>query len=104
VLELIGAGFVLVIALILIGLAWAALSAVFWVVLLPFKLLGLVFRGLAALFALPFLLVFGLAGALLFGAGALIFLLPLLPFVLVVLGAALLVRRNRGTRTTPATP
>lgn len=53
-------------------------SLVFWVVLLPFRLLGLVFRGLAFLLFLPFLLVLG---------GGLVFLIGL-PLLLTVLVAA----------------
>ena len=103
--ELIGVASVLLVGLVLVGLAWAALSLFFGLVLLPFKLLGLMFRGLAALLALPFLLIFGLAALILFGAGALVFLLlPLLPLALVVLAVILLARRGRGAGATPATP
>lgn len=93
--ELIALGILVVFGLALAGIVWAALSLVFWVVLLPFKLLGLAFRGVAVLFALPFILVFGLVGALVFGAGVLLFLFPLVPFALLVLAAIWLVRRNR---------
>jgi hypothetical protein len=95
VFELIALGSVLLVMLVVIGIVCAALSLAFWVILLPFKLFGLALRGAAVLLALPFLLIFGIAGALLFGAGVLMFLLPALPFLLIVLGAIWLVRRNR---------
>jgi hypothetical protein len=96
VLELIGVGSLLLLGLVLVGLVWAALSLVFWVILLPFKLLGLAFRGVAVLFALPFLLIFGFLGVLLFGAGVLVFLLPVVPFALLVVAVVWLVRRSHG--------
>jgi hypothetical protein len=89
-------------AFLVLSLVWAALSMVFWVVLLPFKLLGLVFRGMAALLLLPLLLVFALVGCLIFGAGMLVFLIPAFPVVLLVLFAVWLVRGRGVPR--PHTP
>ena len=92
--EVLGLGFGLM-ALVAIGLVLATVALVLWVVLLPFRILGVAFKLAAALLALPFLLVFALIGATLFGAGILLFLTPALPFVLVVLFVFWLVRRNR---------
>ena len=63
------AGFVVLSALA------GVVSLVFWVVLLPFKLLGFVFRGLALLLFLPFMLLLG---------GGIVFLVGL-PIVFAVL-------------------
>lgn len=76
-----------------VGLVVAGFSLVMWIVLLPFRFLGLVFKGLGLLFALPFMLLFGAIGALIFGLGAFVFLVPFLPFVLL---AFLLWRWIRG--------
>lgn len=58
-------------------------SLVFWVVLLPFKLLGLVFRGIAFLLLLPVLLLLG--GGVVFLVG-----LPILLTLLVIAVPAVL--------------
>ena len=71
-----------VIGVAVLGLLGAVVALVCWLFVLPFKLLGLAFRGLAFLFALPFLLIVGLVGALVFGAGALMFIFPALPILL----------------------
>lgn len=88
-------GFVIVAALALLG-SLAAL--VLWVFVLPFKLLAFVFRGLAGLLALPFLLVFGIIGAVLFAAGMFAFFVPALPFVLLGMGIWWLMRRRHPVR------
>jgi hypothetical protein len=69
--------------LIVMSALAGVVSLVFWVVLLPFRLLGFVFRGLAFLLFLPFLLLLG--GGLLFLVG-----LPLLLTVLVAAAPAVL--------------
>ena len=92
--ELAVAGALALAALIFLGLIWAVVSMVFSLVLLPFKLLGFVFKGVAALLLLPFMLVFGLVGFLLFGAGILVLLLPALPLVLLALGIWWLAKRR----------
>jgi hypothetical protein len=92
--ELFVAGFVAVIVLAAFGLLAALASFLWWVILLPFKLLAFTFKGLAALLALPFLLLFGFLGFLLFGVGMLAFLLPALPFVLIALLIVALFRRR----------
>jgi len=60
-----------------------AVSLVFWVVLLPFRLLGLVFRGIAFLLFLPILLLVG-------GGIVLVVGLPILLTLLVVAAPAIL--------------
>lgn len=77
IVSVLGAVGALVGLIVLSALA-GVLSLVFWVVLLPFRLLGLVFRGLAFLLFLPFLLLLG---------GGLVLLLGL-PILLTVLVAA----------------
>ncbi len=92
--ELLVMGAVGLAVLSVIGLFGAIASLVCWVLVLPFKLLGLVFRGLGLLLALPFLMIAGLLGAILFGAGLLFFLIPLLPIALLVAAAWWLVNRR----------
>ena len=77
-----------------LGILGSILSLVLWVLFLPFQLLGLVFRGLGVLLALPFLLLVGLFGIAVFGAGLVAFLLPALPLILLVLGIVWLMRRR----------
>ena len=60
-----------------------AVSLVFWVVLLPFRLLGLVFRGIAFLLFLPILLLVG-------GGIVLVVGLPILLTLLVIAAPAVL--------------
>jgi len=94
VFEVLGLGFGLM-ALVAFGLVLATVAVVLWVVLLPFRLLGVALKLAAFLLALPFLLLFGVLGAAIFGAGILLFLTPALPFLLLVIAVFWLVRRNR---------
>ena len=96
-LELILFGVLVLVGLAVFGALWAVVSLVCWVLFLPFKLLGLVFRGLAFLLALPFLLLAGVGGLLLFGFGLTLFFLPALPLLLVALGVWWLMRRRSRT-------
>lgn len=90
-------------AAIIFGVLLSLGSLLFGLITLPFTLLGLVFRGLGVLLALPFLLVFGLIGVALFGAGVLVFFVPALPVLLLIAIAVWLVRRTgRGARSTTA--
>ena len=93
-LELFVIGVLVFVGLALFGALWAVASLILWVLLLPFKLLGLVFRGLAFLLVLPFLAVAGVLGALFFGAGMLLFFIPALPLVLIALGVWWLLKRR----------
>ncbi len=81
-------------ALVVVGTLVAAASLVGWILFLPFKLLGLLLRGLGLVLALPFILLAGVLGFLVFGAGVLALVLPALPFVLVALGIVWLIRHN----------
>jgi hypothetical protein len=90
-------GFVLV---AVFGLFAALASLLWWLVLLPFKLIAFTFKGVAALLLLPFMLLFGLVGFLLLGAGMLAFFVPALPFVLIAaLVWTLFRRREKSTAT-----
>ena len=94
-IELIVLAVVVTIVLSVLGLVATVLSFAFWLILLPFKLLGLLLKGLAFLAALPFLLLFGVIALCVGGLGALVLLGPLLPFVLVVALVIWLVRGDR---------
>jgi hypothetical protein len=102
VIELLILGVLLLVGIAVFGLLGSVLSLVFWVLFLPFHLLGLVFRGLGVLLALPFILLAGLVGIAVFGAGLILFLLPALPLVLLVLAIWWLMRRR--SRAPAATP
>ena len=93
-LELVVLGVLGMAALLVFGVLGAIAAFVWWIVVLPFKLLGLMFRGAAVLLALPFLLIAGFIGLLVFGAGVLAFMMPALPLVLLILGVVWLVRRR----------
>ena len=69
--------------LVILSALAGVVSLVFWIVLLPFKLLGFVFRGLAFLLFLPFLLLLG--GGIVFLVG-----LPILLAVLATVAPAVL--------------
>jgi len=83
VIELFVLGVLGLVALAVCGVFVAAISLVLWVVFLPFRILGFLFRGLGLLLALPFMLIFGLLGLVIFGFGSLIFLVPFAPLALV---------------------
>ena len=89
-------------AFVVFGALSFAASMVGWIVVLPFKLLGLLFRGAAFLLALPFILVFGALAAVIGGFGLVVFCLPLIPFALIVWLAWRLVRGNRAQVTSSA--
>ena len=78
-----------------VGAVAAVFGFVVWLVLLPFRIVGLAIKGVLFLFTLPLLIVFGVL-ALVFGGFGLTFLLvPMLPFLLIVAFVSWLVRRNR---------
>lgn len=81
-------------ALVVIGTLLAAASLLGWLISLPFRLFGLLLRGVGLLIGLPFLIVGVVLGVVFFGVGALIALVPLLPLVLLVLGVVWLVRHS----------
>lgn len=81
--------------LVILSTLAGVLSLVFWVVLLPFRLLGLVFRGIAFLLLLPFALVLGGGILLVIGLPVLVTLLVLAaPAVLFALAIVWLARRG----------
>ena len=67
---------------------------VLWMVFLPFRIMGWILQAFALLLMLPIIAVVGLFGFAVVGAGVLMFLLPVIPFVLIALGAWWLVRRK----------
>jgi len=75
-------------------LALGVLAMVLWVVLLPFRILGFVFQGIAMLLWLPVMILFGVLGAVIFGFGALIFFFPLVPLALLALLVWWLMKRK----------
>jgi hypothetical protein len=74
----------LFVALLTIGVLVGAFSLVFWALTLPFRLLGLAFRAIGLLLALPLLLPIGIVLLALAGVGLFLALLPALPVVLLV--------------------
>ena len=92
--ELLVLGFLGLVALVVVGLFASLLTFACWVLFLPFKILGLIFKGLGALLAFPFILLFGIIGAVIFGFGALLFLAPALPLVLLAALVLWLARRR----------
>jgi hypothetical protein len=84
VFGLLGLGALAFVGIAVMGLLASVVALVCWVFVFPFRLLGFVFRGFAGLLALPFLLLFGLLGVVLFAAGMVAFLVPVLPFVVIV--------------------
>jgi hypothetical protein len=83
VIELFVLGVLGLVALAVCGLFVAGLSLVMWVVFLPFRILGFLFRGLGLVLALPFMLIFGILGLVIFGLGGLLFLVPFAPLALI---------------------
>jgi hypothetical protein len=88
-------------ALVILGVLASVASMVWWMIALPFTLLRWTFKLLAAVFMLPFILLFGLIGVAVFGAGALFFfLLPALPFLLIVWGVWALMKKRHPAHVT----
>jgi len=98
--EFIVLGALALVAAIVFGVLFSLGSLLLWVLVLPFKLLGLVFRGIGVLFALPFMMVFGILGLVVFGFGFMIFLAPAVPLVLFVALIWWLISRSRRERST----
>lgn len=101
-MELVAIAVLATMALAVFGLLWAVASLVCWVLVLPFKLLGFIFKSLAVVLALPVILVavvigtlmVGVVGVTVFGVGLLMFLLPAAPFALIALAVWWIVRRR----------
>ncbi len=81
-------------ALVVFATLASVIGFVFWLVFLPFRILGWAIKGLVALIALPFLLIAGIVGLAFFGVGAALFFVPFVPFALLVLLAVWLVKRR----------
>ena len=98
---LLALGFAAFVVFAVVSALLGVAALVFWVVLLPFRLLGFAFKALGALLFLPALLIGGLVIAALVGIPLLLMaLLPALPVVLLV--AAIWWLAKRGFR--PAAP
>ena len=95
-IELLVLGVVgVVVAMVVFGVIGAVMSLVVGVILLPFKILGLMFKGLGFLLALPFLALGGFALLLVAGLGLFALLFPLLPLAAAVALLVWLFRRKR---------
>ena len=81
-------------AFVVVGSLFATASLVGWILSLPFRVLGLLFRGLGLLIGLPFVILGGAVAVLAFGLGALVLLLPLAPLVLLAFAVVWLVRHS----------
>ena len=93
--ELVVLGALAFAAIAILGLVSAVAALICWVIFLPFKLLGLVFRGIGVLLVLPFLLLLGGVLAVVVGVPLLLVLVvPALPVVLLVLAVVWLARRG----------
>jgi hypothetical protein len=77
--------------LVVIAILVGVVALVCWLFVLPFKLLGLLLKGLAVILVLPLVLV---PIVILAGAGLLVFMLPALPLLLFVAVVWWLVRRR----------
>lgn len=80
-IETMIAGFVTLLTIGFVFIVVAGIAVVLSVVILPFQLLGWLFKGLGLLIVLPFLLLLGTFCFLLFGFGALVLVIPLAPFL-----------------------
>ena len=93
--ELLAVGFAAFVVFAVISALLGVAALVFWVVLLPLRLLGFAFKALGALLFLPALLVGGLVIAALVGIPLLfVALLPALPIALLVAAVWWLTRRG----------
>jgi hypothetical protein len=94
VVGLVLGGALLLAALFLVGVIGFVFSLVFSLVLLPLKLLGFLFRGVAALLFLPVMFVLGLVCFIVFGAGMIAVMVPVLPLILIGFGIWWLTKRR----------
>ena len=93
-IELVVGGALLLAALLFLGVIGFVVSLVLSLIVLPFKLLGFLVKGVFALLLIPCLLALGLVCLLVFGAGMIAMLLPALPLVLIGVGIWWLVKRR----------
>lgn len=80
---LLGLGALAVAAMVVFGVLGAVASLVCWLVFLPFRLLGGVFHVVTALLLLPLIVLACVVGAVFFGFGIVMFVVPVLPFILI---------------------
>ncbi len=83
------------VGLLVFGVVGVVLALVVSLLVLPFKLLGLAFKGVGFLIALPFLLLGGLLLLIACGVGAIALFTPLVPLAVLVLAIVWLTRRRR---------
>jgi len=100
--ELLVLGALAFAAVAVFGVLASVFGLVMWLIFLPFRIMGWLFHGIALLFALPFVAIFGVIAMVVLGAGLLMFLIPFFPIALIALGAWWLVRRNQRSATTIA--
>lgn len=92
---LLALGFAAFVVIAVVSALFGIAAMVFWIVLLPFRLLGFAFKALGALLFLPVLLIAGLVIAALVGIPLLLMaLLPALPVVLLVAAIWWLAKRG----------
>jgi hypothetical protein len=94
VVGLVVGGALLLAALLIVGVVGFVFSLVFSLVLLPLKLFGFLLRGVAAIVLLPVMFVLGLVCFLVFGAGMIAVLVPVLPLLLIGLAIWWLTKRR----------
>lgn len=80
--------------IVVVGTLVAAASLLGWLVSIPFHILGFVLRGIGVAIAIPFILLAAVIGVVVFGFGAIALFVPMVPFVILALGVAWLVRHN----------
>jgi len=78
-------GAMAVAAMVVLGLLASVASMICWLLFMPFRLLGWVFRGFTALLMLPLVLLAAVFGAVFFGVGVVMLFVPVLPFALIAL-------------------
>jgi hypothetical protein len=95
VFELLALGFAALVVLAVVSALFGIAALLFWIVLLPFRLLGFAFKALGALLFLPVVLVVGLVAVAVVGVPLLLVaLLPAIPLALLVVGIWWLAKRG----------
>jgi len=95
--ELLVIGFAGLVALAVLSAIGGLAAFILWLVVLPFRLLAFVFKGLVALLFIPLFLVIGLVVAAAVGLPVLLFvLLPVMPLVLLMAGIVWLAKKGVG--------
>lgn len=81
--ELLGLGAVALAGMVVLGTLAAVVAMLCWLLFLPFRLLGWVFHVFAAVLLLPLIVVACVVGAVFFGVGVVMLVVPVLPFILI---------------------